>query len=78
MINPKSTDWFWRLVSNFLHWRDRMHARLVERDGLILLPESPEANVLSLCPPFAISNEEIAFVAGRLQEYLTFLPGSIS
>ncbi len=48
------------------------------RDGLILLPESPEANVLSLCPPFAISDEEIAFVAGRLQEYLTFLPGSIS
>ena len=37
MINPKYTDWFWRLVSNFLHWRDRMHARLVERDGLILL-----------------------------------------
>ena len=25
-----------------------------------------------------ISDEEIAFVAGRLQEYLTFLPGSIS
>ncbi len=48
------------------------------RDGLILLPESPEANVVSLCPPFAISDEEIAFVAGRLQEYLTFLPGSIS
>ena len=48
------------------------------RDGLILLPESPEANVISLCPPFAISDEEIAFVAGRLQEYLTFLPGSIS
>ncbi len=48
------------------------------RDGLILLPESPDANVISLCPPFAISDEEIAFVAGRLQEYLTFLPGSIS
>jgi 4-aminobutyrate aminotransferase-like enzyme len=48
------------------------------RDGLILLPESPEANVLSLCPPFAISDEEISFVAARLQEYLTFLPGSIS
>ena len=37
MINPRYTDWFWRLVSNFLHWRDRMHARLVERDGLVLL-----------------------------------------
>lgn len=48
------------------------------RDGLILLPESPEANVVSLCPPFAISDEEIAFVTARLQEYLTFLPGSIS
>lgn len=48
------------------------------RDGLILLPESPEANVISLCPPFSISDEEIAFVAERLQEYLTFLPGSIS
>lgn len=48
------------------------------RDGLILLPESPQANVISLCPPFAISDEEIAFVAARLQEYLTFLPGSIS
>jgi len=48
------------------------------QDGLILLPESPDANVISLCPPFAISDEEISFVAARLQEYLTFLPGSIS
>jgi len=48
------------------------------RDGLILLPESPDANVLSLCPPFSISDEEIVFAAARLQEYLTFLPGSIS
>jgi 4-aminobutyrate aminotransferase-like enzyme len=47
-------------------------------DGIVLLPESPEANVISLCPPFAITDEEIAFVAARLQEYLTFLPGSIS
>jgi 4-aminobutyrate aminotransferase-like enzyme len=48
------------------------------RDGLILLPESPDANVISLCPPFSISDEEIAFAAARLQEYLTLLPGSIS
>jgi 4-aminobutyrate aminotransferase-like enzyme len=48
------------------------------RDGLILLPESPDANVVSLCPPFAISDEEIAFVAARLQEYLVSLFGSIS
>lgn len=48
------------------------------RDGILLLPESPDANVVSLCPPFSISDEEIAFVAARLQEYLTFLPGSIS
>ncbi len=47
-------------------------------DGIILLPESPDANVISLCPPFAIDDAEIAFVAARLQEYLTFLPGSIS
>lgn len=47
-------------------------------DGLILLPESPDANVVSLCPPVTISDEEISFVAARLQEYLTLLPGSIS
>jgi 4-aminobutyrate aminotransferase-like enzyme len=48
------------------------------RDGLILLPESPDANVLSLCPPFIIDDAEIAFVAARLQEYLVSLFGSIS
>ncbi|HEX8297495.1 MAG TPA: aspartate aminotransferase family protein [Chthoniobacteraceae bacterium] len=48
------------------------------QDGLILLPESPSANVLSFCPPFEISDNEIAFVVARLQEYLTFFPGSIS
>lgn len=48
------------------------------RDGIILLPDSPDANVLSFCPPFAISDEEIAFVTGRLQEYLVSLFGSIS
>lgn len=48
------------------------------RDGLILLPESPHANVLSLCPPFAITDPEIAYVAAHLQEYLVSLFGSIS
>ena len=48
------------------------------RDGLLLLADSPAANILSLTPPFTISDDEIAFVAARLQEYLTFLPGSIS
>jgi 4-aminobutyrate aminotransferase-like enzyme len=48
------------------------------RDGLILLPESPDANVLSFCPPFLIDDAEIAFVAARLQEYLVSLFGSIS
>ena len=48
------------------------------RDGIILLADSPTSNVLSFAPPFAISDEEIAFVAARLQEYLTHLPGSIS
>ena len=44
----------------------------------VALPESPSANVLSLCPPFSISDDEIDFAVERLQEYLTFLPGSIS
>ena len=48
------------------------------RDGLILLAGGPEGNVLSLTPPFGIADNEIAFVAARLQEYLTSLPGSIS
>ena len=48
------------------------------RDGLLLLADSPTGNELSFAPPFAISDEEIAFTAARLQEYLTFLPGSIS
>ncbi len=48
------------------------------RDGLFLLADSPTSNVLSLTPPFTISDDEIAFTAARLQEYLTFLPGSIS
>lgn len=48
------------------------------RDGLILLQSGPEGNVLGFTPPFAIRDEEIAFTVGRLQEYLTFLPGSLS
>ena len=48
------------------------------RDGLLLLADSPTGNVLSFAPPFTIGDDEIAFTAARLQEYLTFLPGSIS
>jgi 4-aminobutyrate aminotransferase-like enzyme len=48
------------------------------RDGLILLADSPTGHVLSLTPPFTISDEEIAFVSSRLQEYLTLFAGSIS
>lgn len=48
------------------------------RDGLILLADSPTSNVLAFSPPFEISDEEIGFLAARLQEYLTSLPGSIS
>ena len=48
------------------------------RDGLIVLAEGPDAELLSLSPPFGISAEEMDFVAGRFQEYLTSLPGSSS
>lgn len=48
------------------------------RDGILLLGGGAEGNVLSFSPPFAISGAEIDFVAARLQEYLTSLPGSIS
>jgi 4-aminobutyrate aminotransferase-like enzyme len=48
------------------------------RDGLLLLADSPESNILSITPPFSIDDAEIDFVAARLQEYLTALPGSIS
>ena len=40
------------------------------RDGLILLQSGPKGNVLSFSPPFAISDEEIAFTVGRIGEYL--------
>ena len=47
-------------------------------DGFLLLADSPTGHVLSFAPPFAIADDEIAFVAARLQEYFTALPGSIS
>ncbi len=40
------------------------------RDGILLLADSPTSNVLSFAPPFAISDEEIAFVGARMQSYL--------
>ncbi len=48
------------------------------RDGLLLLGGGPAGNVLSFTPPFAVSDEEIDFLATRLQEYLVSLPGSTS
>ena len=48
------------------------------KDGLLLLGGGPGGNVLSFSPPFTISEEEVSFLAERLQEYLTSLPGSIS
>jgi len=48
------------------------------QDGILLLADGPSSNVLSLTPPFTINDEEMAFVAARLQEYLMLLPGSIS
>lgn len=48
------------------------------RDGILLLADGPSGEILSFSPPFAISSEEMAFVAGRVQEYLTSLPGSSS
>ena len=40
------------------------------RDGLILLQSGPAGNVLAFTPPFDITDEEIAFTAARLGEYL--------
>ena len=48
------------------------------QDGLILLGGGPNGNVLSFAPPFAVSDEEIEFLAAKLEDYLAFLPGSIS
>lgn len=40
------------------------------RDGLLLLADSPTANVLSFTPPFDISDDEIAFLAKWLRAAL--------
>jgi 4-aminobutyrate aminotransferase-like enzyme len=40
-------------------------------DGLLILADSPTANVLSFTPPFDISDEEIAFVVDWLRRKLT-------
>ncbi len=40
------------------------------RDGLLLLADSPTSNVLSITPPFGITDEEIAFAANWLQRAL--------
>ena len=48
------------------------------QDGMIVLADGPAGEVLSFTPPFAISHEEMDFVAARVQEYLTSLPGSSS
>lgn len=37
-------------------------------EGLVLLADGPEGNVLSVTPPFCITGEEIAFLAVRLSE----------
>ena len=41
------------------------------KDGLILLADGPESNVLSFTPPFTISDEEITFLVARLKDYLS-------
>ncbi len=46
--------------------------------GLLILAGGPEGHVVSLTPPFAISEAEIRFFADELQEYVTSRPGSIS
>jgi 4-aminobutyrate aminotransferase-like enzyme len=48
------------------------------QDGLILLGGGSRGNVLSFAPPFAISDAEIDFLGAKLENYLAFLPGSIS
>jgi 4-aminobutyrate aminotransferase-like enzyme len=48
------------------------------QNGLILLGGGLNGNVLSLAPPFTVSDEEVEFLAAQLQDYLARLPGSIS
>ena len=40
------------------------------KNGIILLADGPAGHVLALAPPFAISDEEIAFLCQQLGEYL--------
>jgi 4-aminobutyrate aminotransferase-like enzyme len=40
------------------------------RDGLIFLQSGPAGNILAFTPPFAISDEEIAFTVGKVRGYL--------
>ncbi len=46
--------------------------------GLLILAGAPDGNVVSLTPPFAISEAEIRFFTAALQEYVTSRAGSIS
>ena len=43
------------------------------RDGLIFLQSGPKGNILAFTPPFAISDEEIAFAVGKVRGYLAEL-----
>jgi len=40
-------------------------------DGLLLLADGPDSNVLAFTPPFTIAGEEIACLTTHLQNYLT-------
>jgi 4-aminobutyrate aminotransferase-like enzyme len=44
------------------------------KDGIIILADGPDGHVLALAPPFAISDEEIAFLCGKLSGYLHSAP----
>lgn len=48
------------------------------KKGLIVLTSSPDGNVISLVPPFDINEDQMRYFTNCLQEYLMFLPGSIS
>lgn len=43
------------------------------KDGILVLPDAPEGHVLALTPPIGISDEEIAFVVGRIRHRLRAL-----
>ena len=43
------------------------------KKGLIMLADSPEGNVLSLVPPFDITEEEMLYMTSCLQQYLASL-----